>query len=472
MPSIALNSIFIPSQSSFVEIRGKTDEELGSATSEGSSFTYSAVHTSNSEPSMSQTVWTDPMMGSPWQCEHRMPQVFVQPPVPQAYQQVSCDPQNYYNFPTSQAEAPIPGYMNMLPYQLQQTPITTSRTCALPFPYVAYPVQTEQSLATGEDLMYYSTTPNTTANSMNTTPSSDCSNMPANINSYGYVNSSMVTSTPGTPISGVKSSVVPPKFNLTFNELNPNTPDKIPCNINPNKRQCDLPKREGTSTSESEKIEVSMPYTKEDEDLWQGNCSYEDNIYSGGSNLFITWNGTESDLHRKLQEYQLEIVSLSRCSDDGIFNVVFENHLSARKAFLMQREIKMRMVPPKGSHRNWLRNPSPKFPVKFETRCRLVVKKGKADSHGTVGDLLMSSCQQQKGCIIWADQLKGHRIRVVSCEGNFMFPGGRVVHMKGVSTNSDRQRSLGWISYRCRYTRESFVTRRSGNKLSDYIYTE
>jgi len=395
-----------------------------------------------------------------------MPQVFLQPPVPQAaYQQVSYDPQNYQNFPTPQVGAPIPGYMNMLPYQLQQTPITTSQ---IQLPYNVYPVQ-EQSLATGEDLMVWSPTLKTTANSMNTTPSLDCSNMPANINSYGYVNSSMVPSTPSTP---EKSSVVPPTFNLTDNEPNPNLPDKISCNINPNPRKCALPKREGTSTSESDKIEVSMPYKKEEENLWQGNCSYEDNTHSGGSNLYISWKGTESDLHRKLQEYKLEVVSLSRCSSDGIFNVVFKNHLSARKAFLMQRQIKMRMVPPKGSHRNWLRNPSPKFPVKFETRCRLVVKTGKADSHDTVGDLLMSNCHKQKGCIIWADQLKGHRIRVVSCDGNFMFPGGRVVQMRGVSTNSDGQRSLGWISYRCRYTRQLYVTRRSGNKLGDYIYTE
>jgi len=490
MQNNALNSIFLPSQSSFLEIRGKTDDEFGSTTSESSS--YLGVRTSNSESTVenvSQTVWTDPMMGSPWQCERQMPQVFLQPSVPQAYQQVSYGPQNCQNFPTSQAGAPIPGYMNMLPYQLQQKPITRSHSCPLQFPYVAYPVQIEQSLATaqnlpsGEDPMLYSPTPKTApnshqassnffANSVNTTPSLDCSNIPANFNSYGYVNSSMVQSTPCTPKSGVKSSVVPPTFHLTYTRLNPNIPDQISCNINPNPRRCALPKHEGTSTSVSDKIQVSTLYENDDENLWQGNCSYEDNTDNAGSNLFISWNGTESGLHRELQGHKLKIVSVSKCSGDGIFNVVFENHLSARKAFLTQRQIKMRMVPPKGSHRNWFRNPSPKFLVKFETRCRLVVKKGKADSHDTVGDLLMSSCQEQKGCIIWADQLKGHRIRVVSCEGKFMFPGGRVVQMRGVPTNSDRQRSLGWISYRCRHTRQLFVTRRSGNKLVDYIYTE
>jgi len=160
------------------------------------------------------------------------------------------------------------------------------------------------------------------------------------------------------------------------------------------------------------------------------------------------------------------------CCDDGIFNVVFENHLNARKAFLMQREIRLRMVPPKDSRRHWLRNPSPKYLVKFETRCRLVVKKGKAEFHDIVGDLLMLNCQQEKGSIIWADQLKGHHIRVVSCEGNFLFPGGRVVQMTGVPTNSDQQKPLGWIPYRCKYTREPFVTRISDRNLSDYIYME
>jgi len=82
----------------------------------------------------------------------------------------------------------------------------------------------------------------------------------------------------------------------------------------------------------------------------------------------------------------------------------------------------------------------------------------------------MWNCQQYKGCVVWVDQLKGNRIRIVHCEGKFMFPGGRVVEMNGVPTNSKRQASLGWISYRDRHTREPFATRRSGNTLSEYIY--
>jgi len=227
---------------------------------------------------------------------------------------------------------------------------------------------------------------------------------------------------------------------------------------------------QSTCSHVSSKTEVCNSYETEDENLWLGNCSYKEYNHNDGSNLFISWSGANSELLGKLQDHKLEVRNVSKCSDDGIFNVIFEKHSSARKAFLTQREVRLRMVPPKGSQRSWLRNPSPKFLVKFETRCRLVIKKGRAECHDIVGELLMSNDQEQKGCIIWANQLKGHRMRVVCCKGNFMFPGGKVVQMNGVPTDSDRQTLLGWISYRSRYKSESFVTRISGNKLSDYIY--
>jgi len=206
-------------------------------------------------------------------------------------------------------------------------------------------------------------------------------------------------------------------------------------------------------------------------EIRSGNCSYSECIDKGGSNLFISWSGTSSELQTKLCHHGLDVRTVKMTSDVGVFNVIFETHIDARKAFIMQREIKIRMIPPKNSRRNWFRNPSPKFWVKFETRYRLVVKKGKAECHGIVGDLLMSDYQNRKGCIVWADQLKGHRIRIVSCEGNFKFPGGRIVEMKGVRTYSD-VKPLGWISYRSRHAKELFVTRRSGNNLEDYIYME
>merc|ERR1719233_2063257 len=125
-------------------------------------------------------------------------------------------------------------------------------------------------------------------------------------------------------------------------------------------------------------------------------------------------------------------------------------HPIARKAFTMQKQIGLRSVPPKNSRRIWLRNPSPRFLVKFETKCQLVVKRGKKECHDIVGELL-------KGCLFSADQLKGHRIRVASCEGSFKFPGGRIVEMKGaLLTIQKRKRPLdGYLTDRS--TRRSLL---------------
>jgi hypothetical protein len=207
------------------------------------------------------------------------------------------------------------------------------------------------------------------------------------------------------------------------------------------------------------------------EELWKGNCNYSEYIENGASNLFICWSGTPAELIAKLCHYDLEVLTIYRTSDIGVCNVVFEKHITARKAFLMQREIKLRMIPPKNSRRNWFRCPSPKFLVKFETKCRLVVKKGKTHFHESVGELLMSDYRSRKGCIVWANQLKGHRLRIVCCEGNFKLPSGKVIEMKGVPTYSNSKTPLGWISYRNRRTKKMLVTRRSGNDLGDYIYT-
>jgi len=493
-----INSFCSPSQYIFSDCRSNDDS--GSTISESSSTSFSPVPTS-SESGMedeSQSIGADPIAGSNWYCDYGTPQMVLERAVPQAYRQVTYHPQNQ-SFPLTQSGAAFPSYVNILPYQLQVAPMTTSGTYPVQYQHVAHPVQLQQNLTTQQNLtvpasttvltsvadpMLYSPTSNTTG-SPNQSPSSllngvsattpvGCLSMPGYVNSYGYVNPSLVSSTPSTPMPcAMQSSVAPSSFHLSNSPIYTNTvPRQITCRINPTPVPSVIHNSEKTSTRVSDKMEVSKPYEKESDNLWQGNCSYKECNLNGGSNLFVTWNGTESELRDKLLRHKLEVRIIFRSCDECIFNVIFENHLSARKAFLLQREIRLRMVPPKGSHRNWLRNPSPNFLVKFETRCRLVVKKGKAECHDIVGDLLMSNCQQHKGCIIWADQLKGHRIRVVSCEGNFMFPGGRVVEMKGVPTDTDKQTSLGWISYRCRYTRESFVSRRSGNKLGDYIYTE
>jgi len=494
-PNIPVLNSFCAPTSSLSDCRSKTDDDLGSTTSKSSSLVSSAVPTSKSESNMeddSDSVRTNPIMGSNGQCDLHMDPVFVQAPVTEADGHVTCSPQRYQNFPTPVAP-PIHVYENMLPYQPHQAPINTSMANPPQFQHVLYPVQLQQRLpeaqnlsrvpaattvlsSQGDSMLYPQTSAaisgkiscsreassNLFPNAVGTTPSVGCSSMPGYVNSYGYVNFSAVQSNSCSAMSGIMHSIGP-TFHLGRNVIYTNIPDQMSyINTAP----------VSTVSSSESTYKPSKLYGADVENLWLGNGSYEEYNHNGSSNLFISWHGSESELLIKLQDYKLEVRNVSRCCDDGIFNVVFENHLNARKAFLMQREIRLRMVPPKDSRRHWLRNPSPKFLVKFETRCRLVVKKGKAEFHDIVGDLLMLNCQQEKGTIIWADQLKGHHIRVVSCEGNFMFPGGRVVQMKGVPTNSDQKKPLGWIRYRCRYTREPFVTRRSDNKLSDYIYIE
>jgi len=176
----------------------------------------------------------------------------------------------------------------------------------------------------------------------------------------------------------------------------------------------------------------------------------------------VTWSGSAQKLKEKMLTFNLQVREVLSTCDENICNVIFESHPIARKAFTRQKEVGLRSVTPKNSRRIWLRNPSPTFLVKFETKCPLVVKKGKSESHDIVGELL-------KGCMFSADQLKGHRIRVACCEGSFKFPGGRIVGMEGIPNNFGKA-PIGWVSYRSKYTKEPRVIRRSWYKLGDYVY--
>jgi len=204
------------------------------------------------------------------------------------------------------------------------------------------------------------------------------------------------------------------------------------------------------------------------------NFNYKEERHAKHSNLYVNWSGTANQLREVLQRECLEIHSIQSTSIMDLWNVVFDSHSSARKAFTTQREIKIRMVPPRRSKKNWLRNPSPKFLVQYEIKCRLDVRQGKALGKDLVGVLLMSrsSNGECEGCRIWADQLKGHRIRIVGCVGKFMFPSKRVIDMKEIPENLSGNDPIGWVSYRNRRTREDYVTRISGNLLQDYIYNE
>jgi len=326
---------------------------------------------------------------------------------------------------------------------------------------------------------------------MSTSPSTNYINSPGCVNSKYIANSDVLPNTPFTSMSSfTQSSDMAPLLDPNRGNFNNcNDSNQISYSKSPvvrhsidglSKFELDdvnhaavrvCPRAMTTSSvhPNGEEIEAS---NNKFEELWSGNCNYSEYIENGVSNLFISWSGTASELLAKLCHHDLLVRKVCRTNDVGIFNVIFGAHNNARKAFFMQREIKLRMVPPKNSSRNWLRNPSPKFLVKFETRCRLVVKKGKAECQEIVGDLLMTHYHKQKGCIIWADQLKGHRIRVVSCEGNFKLVSGRIIEMKGVRTYSDAKAPLGWIYYRNKLTKKMLVTRRSGNKLEEYIYKE
>lgn len=283
-------------------------------------------------------------------------------------------------------------------------------------------------------------------------------------NPYGYFSTPVLSSASCTPMQySMTCPELPPVLNLNSNLQAGVIPQGISCNINTSQSQSanvsEAPASGYVMSSNTETEE------QEDEDLWSGTCDYVEYQRNGGSNLFITWSGSKPKLVEKLKDFKLEVRDVFSTKDPNVCNVIFESHPIARKAFTMQNQIRLRIVPPKNSHRIWLRNPSPKFLVQFETKCKLVVRKGKAECHDVVGELL-------EGCLICADQLKGNRIRVVSCEGSFMFPGGKVVEMKGVSVKSDDKATLGWVSHRCKYTKEALVTRRSWNLLSDYVFNE
>jgi len=215
----------------------------------------------------------------------------------------------------------------------------------------------------------------------------------------------------------------------------------------------------------------------ENDDIWPGTCTYLESEQNSGSTLFVTWFSSRALLVGRLRHFKFEVKHIHSTSDNSVFNVVFESHACARKAFTMQRTIRVRMVPPKKSYFKWSRNPSPNFLVKYETKRPLIIRKGKAETHDTVGVLLPLKSNEQKRCFVWADQLKGHCIRIVACEGSLKYIEGTIVEMKGISNKlvgviqkEGRMQSLGWVSYRSKDTNEMFVKRRSGNLLSDYIY--
>jgi len=309
------------------------------------------------------------------------------------------------------------------------------------------------------------------------------------------VNQFMISplSTQGYPSSQMITNIYPsyemPPFYLN-NAQGCSIPNNMECNINQMtemRMPSSIPRQphlELETAPANTHINIAPPWHRNtksrsslaskgrDSSIYTKSFNYAEQQHPRHSNLYVNWAGTADQLRGELEQRSLEVHSIFSTTVRGLWNVVFDLHSSARKAFTTQREIKIRMVPPRRSKKNWFRNPSPKFLVQYETKCRLDVRQGKAVVHDLVGVLLMSrsSSQERKGCYIWADQLKGHRIRIVGCVGKFMFPTKRVIDMKEIPQNPVGNAPIGWVSYRNRHTREEYVTRISGNLLQEYIY--
>jgi len=496
------HSFLAPDNSSSVDSLNNREEDHESTSSEchSAGLTTRPMSTTESSENLSHHTGYSMCTNTSYMCQ--MPQVKMQTASTRVYQPLIYNDQNQIqqgnNFPNIPIGVPSLGYG---PVQLQQMPIQPLQQ------HVVYPMQSSQQGA--QDWGRISMPTATVPYMMGTVPHSQFNNpdaqqlassvvssalstplmsSPAYVNAYGYITTPVLSSASCTPIQCSSTRLeVPPLLDLIKNNAqNYTVPQRISCNINMgpvptafqsapetpatvprsfNDFKESLPKIVTNTLSAGESgEEIQKSAVQDDENVWQGNLIF-DEWKNGGSNLYITWSGRKAELVNKLHSFNLKVRDIFSTCDESILNVVFESHPTARKAFTMQNQIRVRIVPPKNSHRIWWRNPSPKFLVKFETKCQLVVKKGKSERHDTVGELL-------PGCLITADQLKGHRIRVLCCEGSFMFPGGNIVKMKGVPNKSNEKASLGWISYRCKQTKETLVIRRSWNKLGDYIYQE
>jgi len=191
--------------------------------------------------------------------------------------------------------------------------------------------------------------------------------------------------------------------------------------------------------------------------------------FKDGSFLFATAENAE-ELKETLTKEGLEIQKIWKTKTPGVLAVMFTTHEIAKQAFTRQKEIGVRLVPQSSTRRYWYKNPSPNFHVIYETTRRLTVKSGKSFSNRTVGDFLMKNARMERGCIVWADQMKGYRLRVVGFVGKFVKADGRVI-VCNKPPSSDERNVIGWVSTQCNVTKTKFVLRLSGNQIADYLYT-
>jgi len=186
-----------------------------------------------------------------------------------------------------------------------------------------------------------------------------------------------------------------------------------------------------------------------------------------GSFLFVTTNNAKK-LLLLFRKQGLEVQDIAKTRTPGVLVVLFKTHEIAKRAFTTQREIGVRMVPPKSTKRFWFKNPSPNCPVIFETTRRLTVKAGKSSSNVRIGDFLMMDAKKGRGCLVLADQMKGHRMRIVGYIGKFIDTCGRIIEQ----TSMSKQMVVGWISTKSYKTNQKFVLRKSMNEITDYVYSD
>jgi len=196
-------------------------------------------------------------------------------------------------------------------------------------------------------------------------------------------------------------------------------------------------------------------------------CEKTFNETTDGSFLFVTTNRADKLLFL-LRERGIEVQDIGKTRTPGVLVVLFKTHEFAKRAFTTQREIGIRMVPPKYTRKYWLKNPSPNFPVIFETSRRLTVKAGKSSTNEKIGDFLMMDAKKGRGCLVLADQMKGRRMRVVGYIGKFMNTCGRIIEQ----TSMSKRKIIGWISTKSYKTRQKFVRRISMNQIGGYLHDD
>jgi len=78
------------------------------------------------------------------------------------------------------------------------------------------------------------------------------------------------------------------------------------------------------ATDRVQRMEESLDIINEDG--WSSEINYYEYGNDGGSNLYVTWCDSASNLKDKLEHHNLEVRCVINTNDDHIYNVVFENH--------------------------------------------------------------------------------------------------------------------------------------------------